>query len=378
MVSEHSSVTILDKYMLRTFIPALVAATVTMLFLYCTVDFFQRVDRFMKLPAGEIWAAVGEYYLFRIPVAFVKLSPMIGLAAAMITILRFLRANELMPMAASGINLHRGILPVFLSLGLVMACVVLIEEFVVPACAHRLVSTESKLDRGRDIGRTLVADNMGNKFFMSSFEPATNTMRQPMVNTIDKEGRLTGEIIAESARWIPTNDVEFATGANPPAVYGRWVFSNGYYQAYDNWKRKVGGMTTFGVDGLFLVSDLTPELICTQGSPSMYMTFSQLRGLVQAEPWQAHLRVKLHNRLAYPLALIIVPAIGVAFLLIWRPLTYLSSVAVAILAAGGYFAVHLLLLNMGNVGSLNHVAAVWTPVFLFGAAAIFLLDMIKT
>ncbi len=370
--------TVLDKYVLRTFIPALLAATVMFLFLYCMVDFLQRVDRFMKLPNEDIGAAVGEYYLFRIPLVFVKLSPMIGLAAAMITIVRFLRANELMPMAASGVSLHRVVLPVFLCLGLVMAAVVLIEEFVIPPCARMLVITDSKLDRGKDIGMNLIADGMGNKFFMGRFETGTNTMYDTMVNTVNREGRLTGEILAESARWVAAAETDDGEGAAPMAECGRWLFSNGRYQAYEDWRRIPSSVTDFGEDGLFVVSDMAPEMLCTQGSPSMYTTFSQLRGLVQSEPRQAHLRVKLHNRLAYPLAIVIIPAIGMSFLLIWRPLGYLSSAALTLATAGGYFAVHLLLLSMGNIGRLNHLAAVWTPVFLFGAAAIFLLDMIRT
>ncbi|MDQ7781010.1 MAG: LptF/LptG family permease [Planctomycetota bacterium] len=371
--------TILDKYVLRTFLPALLAAAAMLIFMFVLVDFLQRADKFMKLASDEVWGAAAEYYLYRVPGIFVKMAPMIALAAAMLTVVRFLRTHEHTAVAAAGISLQRLLLPVFLCLGLLMAFSMLAEEFIIPACGRRMVSSETRLERDKEYGAHQVADGLGNAFRMEGFDARANRMREVMVNIMDKENALIGEIYAQSAHWVPglSYGEEIPVSTNVLGEFGKWVLSNGWYQGYEG-VRRAGPKRDFGPDGWYVVSDLAPQIVFVEESLSMCATFAQLRELVRKNPLQYHLRVKMHNRLAYPLGIIIVPAIGMSLLLMKQRFNYLSTVALTIFTASGYFAVHLLLLNMGNVGQLNHVVAVWAPVLIFGAGAIFLVDMIKT
>ena len=93
---------LLDRYILSIFLSALAVFTTA----------FAMMRHRSLLP---LLVFVLEYYLLRLPMILTYLLPMVILFAAMFTVFKLSRTNEILPIAASGTSLRRMALPFLLT-----------------------------------------------------------------------------------------------------------------------------------------------------------------------------------------------------------------------------------------------------------------------
>src|SRR5215475_7508178 len=104
---------LLDRYVLGIFLPAVLLFTVTLLFLFIAVDFASKLGRFLEIKSLDIplYRFILTYYLYRVPLLLLILIPSVMLFAPTFTVIKLARANEILPIATSGISLRRMALP---------------------------------------------------------------------------------------------------------------------------------------------------------------------------------------------------------------------------------------------------------------------------
>ena len=129
------------------------------LLFYSVIDLFSNFRRFSQYveilkKVGQvpvsIWWLILRYYIYHAPLILYNLTPIITLMAAMFTITRMARHNELLPLKACGVPMYSLIYPlIYFALISVMLMVVL-QEIVIPSFSSKIEEMR-RVHHGRDL-----------------------------------------------------------------------------------------------------------------------------------------------------------------------------------------------------------------------------------
>jgi lipopolysaccharide export system permease protein len=127
--------TILSKHIFRGFISRMVGVLIGILVVYLCFEFLQKADKFIKYQATL--SQIARYFLYSIPSMVSLALPMATLIAALLTLGDLSRHNEIISMRASGMSLLKIIAPLFVG-GFLISCIGFFNnEFVMPVYSAR-------------------------------------------------------------------------------------------------------------------------------------------------------------------------------------------------------------------------------------------------
>lgn len=116
-----------------------------------------------------------------------------------------------------------------------------------------------------------------------------------------------------------------------------------------------------------LTTDMKPVDLESTDKDIPFLTWHELRLQYKRRPHLKHLEVKIHRRLAFPLANVILLLLGFPLVLRGFSRSLIVGVTAAIVIAAGYLLVDTLCSGLGNQGRLPPMLAAWLPVLFFGA-----------
>jgi lipopolysaccharide export system permease protein len=391
--------TILDRYIIRSFLYSYLVCAVALLGLTMVLDAFLRIKEFMDAaytpgaPGFGMLSVMLQYYSVRLPVFFQMISPAILLTAAMFCVGQLNKNNELVPMRASGISLFRTLAPLFLFGILLTALLVVNQELIVPAMVAKIKYTESLLE-GRSntvYDRLEIEDEMGNKWSIPRYEAGEERIKGTLhlVSYYRQEPRrrvIRTDITAESAKWKRTRSDGMA----------RWHLSNGaesrHYSSGARIATEDGNYDSrFGEDGYIvlrpgektddefrLASNLRPIDMIPLHESVLYQSSAKLGELFARDPSRADIAVALSERYSFPLSNIVLLLLGLPFVLGTESKGTFSGLVTCVVICAAFYAVHAFCIELGNKSSLSPELAAWLPIALFGPLGIFLFDWVKT
>ncbi|MBU0534333.1 MAG: LptF/LptG family permease [Candidatus Omnitrophica bacterium] len=130
---------ILDKYLLKHFLPTYLFAGIMFCFFYCLVNLLSNLNQFLDKGAGII--DVAKYYAFFLPSLWMQLSPLTVLIGVWFSIGHLAQDREIMAMRLSGISALRITMPLLIS-GLIISSFCLgININLVPFCEEKKEET---------------------------------------------------------------------------------------------------------------------------------------------------------------------------------------------------------------------------------------------
>ena len=195
---------------------------VVMMTLRIVLDLFTNVDEFTE-QSGSFFSIVGtiwQYYAIHSFAYFIELGGLIIVASAGFSLARMNHTNELTAMLASGVSLHRVVLPIIICSMLMGGLIILDQELVIPRVAHLLVRDH---DDGPESDKNLLVpvmiDLRNTGWYSRKFSNADKTMHQPMVVLRDKESVSIGRA---------------ATGPKGKARYGKFGNAQGWHIIHAN------------------------------------------------------------------------------------------------------------------------------------------------
>jgi lipopolysaccharide export LptBFGC system permease protein LptF len=173
----------LDRYVVRSFLAAAAMLLVAIMALRIVSDLFFNMDEFVENYGSfaQMAANVARYYSYQSLMYFAELGGVIIVVAAAFTLARMNHTNELTAMLASGVSLHRVIVPMIVSAMLMGGLVVLDRELLVPPNAEHLVRSRDDAKEVRKFPVTLTPDANGTVWWSPMFDPATRTMLAPIL-----------------------------------------------------------------------------------------------------------------------------------------------------------------------------------------------------
>jgi len=362
------AVKILDRYVAREFLLSYVVALCVVLGLRLLLDLFVQFDEFVEArgPAGRpdaltVVLHVADFYWPKTFEYFRDFAGTIVVLAALFSLARLTRQNELTAVLASGVSLKRVVAPIVLlavALNLLMA---LDQELVLPRLADKLVRGQDEAGRLRTLDVSLLPDR-DQALLTGRFEPRTQTLANLWVILRNARGQATAVLTADQSRW--------------DAAQGGWLLTEGRLRTLETGDLS-GPRTTS-----FYPSELSPDYLWLQQNSAYksLMSSSQLARVIQRQGRSGERDEAIAERLFR----FTDPIINMVMLLLSLPLivsrerrSTKTALALVALGAGGCLvATFTCKLLAGS--DLTPFLAAALPIIVFTPLSVLALDMIKT
>ena len=153
--------TILDRYILRSFLFNFVGWNLCFVGIFVIFDLFTNFDSLIQAGkvANNIPKVIFLYYFFKsIPIVLL-LGSVLSLLAAMVTVAMLMRNNELVPIQAAGISTLRIVRPLILAVFCLTAMFCVMREFLLPNIQDRIVMEAADYAENRGVLLNVTIDN---------------------------------------------------------------------------------------------------------------------------------------------------------------------------------------------------------------------------
>ncbi|MHC5038025.1 MAG: LptF/LptG family permease [Planctomycetota bacterium] len=352
----------LHRYLLKGFLASFLICLVSIFALYVVIDLSTNLGKFLEAGRRQPASFIAAYYLYRLPILFGKLCPLIMLLATAFTLTFMEKRNELTPIKASGISMGRLTLPL-VGVGVLFALLCLaLEEWVVPRAATDIYM--KNLERSDPhLWNQLVHDESGSQYiFYITYYPSRARMERVYVSRVDEGMREREFLFAETCIFSDRDG-------------GAWVLRDGYRVRYDEKGLREGPSKPFKeevLDTHLRPSDMEHRALADE------MPLSALIKTWKQNPSLTTLGVRFHFRAALPAANVLLVLLGLPIILSGAHRRYfLSALATACLGAA-YFGFTFLSLRLGMNGTVPPFVAGWAPPVIFGALAAAVHSLIPT
>lgn len=389
---------ILDRYVAREFLISYIIALLVVLSLRIILDLFVQLDEFVEAKSDQAapgaLTALGyilDYYGPKTFEYFRDFSGMIILLAAVFSLARMTRQNELTAVLASGVSLKRVIAPIVL-LGFVLNMLMVIDqEFILPRYADKLVRRHDEMNRLRSLSINLLPDKNNALLTANEFDPQEKSLRGVQI-ILRAAGRATGVITASAAHWDESRQ--------------RWRLTEGQLLIMERTTESVSRDRLWKID--YYPSDipsvsadnsqsqpatlLSPDYLWLQRHKNFktLMSGAELSNLMKLElkPAQrAETITEKHFRFTDPIINMVMLLLGLPLLVSRERRSTKTSILLTMLGAGGCFIATFACKLMigedifgGFFGSpyFSYALLAWVPIIVFMPLAVLALDSIKT
>jgi len=337
---------IISRHLVREFARAFALALATFIAIFIIVEFFDRVDTFLKNRASA--GAIARYFLYKLPLVVTQVTPVAVLAGGLVGLGLLARQNEFVALRACGVSIWQVVAPLVVVAAGISVLVLVWNETVVPYSARQSHLVENLEIRKKGVARIFAGKEVwfhgGAGFYnIDRVSPRRRALYGLTVYQLTPDFRPWRTIEAESANW-------------------------------DGSQWQLVGVRTreFGPDGLREVLRLPdgftlPEsledfrTVSVEAEELSYGTLRrqiedlQRKGVDTSESW-----VDLHLKLA-------LPAASLMMILIAAPMaaagarvgSIAGSMAVGFVIGFGYFVVVAFARALGQAGMLPPAIAAW-------------------
>jgi LPS export ABC transporter permease LptG/LPS export ABC transporter permease LptF len=312
-------------------------------------------------------ALVGRYLWYSTPQFITWLVPMVALVAVLGTIGGLTRSNELTVMRACGVSLYRTALPLMI-FGLAWSGLLFgIQETVLASSNRTALQIRDQIRTGSTSSAVNLDTNHwqsgtgGRVYYYQSFESRgiSRLTGLSMFETAGHPYRLKTHTYAERA--------EFRDGAWY-AVNG-WVQEFGTAMTRESFSERVIDLPTPDIFGATRVDE--EEL-------SLGELRTHIKRLASGGFNVASQEVRLHGKLAFPLAAAVMTLLGIPFGLTTGRRGAMYGIGLAIVLAFAYWLLAFFFVAAGSAGLLPPPLAAWAANILFLAAAVWLILTVRT
>ncbi len=330
---------------------ALVLATVVSI--YVTVDFFERIDDFMEV--GLPFSKALTFFFFQTPFIVAQIFPLCILLAVMVVFGLMTRNNEIIALQSSGMPVFYLLRPV-LVVGLVATIFLFcFSEIIVPVAmdkANQIWLREVRKEKAV-ISREKNIWIKGNRSIshIKYYNPRIQTLFGVSLYRFDKEFRLLRRVDAEKGVF----------------EQDRWLLSNVVEQ---NLNQKNGGYKITFHQSRYEALDFLPENLQRVIKKSEEMNFKELMSYihkVEAEGYNATIyRVDLYAKTAFPLVCFIMCMMGAGVALKGKARKGMAvTIAYGIGMAFLYWIIFSFFISLGHGEILPPLMAAWTANLVF-------------
>jgi LPS export ABC transporter permease LptF/LPS export ABC transporter permease LptG len=353
--SGESIPRLLDIYILRRFTLYFALIMAVFIFLFETFTFFELLDDIARHRVAFI--TVINYFRYLTPYLVYNLAPLGALVAVLVTLGVMSKNNEIVAIKASGISLHRLIVPLLVAGAILAGAMLLVDETYLPYANQRQDALRNQI-KGRPPQtythpqRWIFGEN-SKIYNYDLFSPLQNLFGGLSVVEIDPATfNVRRRIFATRAHWSASQKI--------------WLLESGWVRDFSG-----GSITRFDQFNVQAFPELTepPEYFNREVRQAFQMDWSELNryieGLRRAGFDVAGLTVQWHVKIAYPLIAPISMLLAIPFAFLVGARGAVGGIAIGIAIGIGYWSIARLMEAMGGVGQLPPFLAAWSPDFIF-------------
>ncbi|HSV27868.1 MAG TPA: LptF/LptG family permease, partial [Sedimentisphaerales bacterium] len=138
----------LDRYVAKSYLVGYAISLAVLIGLRIIIDLFVNLDEFAEhsaLGAMGVLRNIGTYYGIQSVIYFRDFAGLITVIAAVFSLGKMTRHNELVAIMASGVSLKRLIMPIILLSVLFTGVLIVNQEFIIPRLADRLALSHDEV-----------------------------------------------------------------------------------------------------------------------------------------------------------------------------------------------------------------------------------------
>ena len=326
------------------------------------VDFFDRLDNFIKYGASV--SATVRYFLFKIPLFVTQAAPAAALTGVLLGYGLLSRNRELLALKACGIGPWQMALPVLITAGFLSLAVSAWNEWVVPAAFHtsryiNTVEVKKRPFKGLFHERGFWYHGEQAFYHIDHFDSRKKILSGLTMYTLDQDFRVRALVKISQAVW-KNKEWHFNNVQEKPL--GQALLDNTQHPA-----RPLNIRLHETPEDFSLIDMKAEEFSSTQ--LRRYIRSLQKKGLDTSE-----YLVDLHLKGAVPFATFAVTLLGIALTIPGAKQFSLPTALGCALATGfGYWLLLALSISLGHSGVLSPVVAAWLANGVTSLFGIFLL-----
>lgn len=344
---------IIQRYVLRSFLPAFVLSLFAFSALYFIVDFFEKLDDILEkqVPAAT---AIG-YFVYKTPLIVVQGIPLAALLAALITFGILKRNRELVALQAAGVGPLRYMTPI-----IVGAAFIAVAQFGLSETVARSLNQRAQEIWYEQIQHKKATWKQENVWFRGHnviyqiryYDRYQKILNRVTIFTLDNEFKLLERLDAKQLRWEDDKWV---------ADEGIVLKFTGNVAEQEWFYKKVMDLDERPED--FSSMETIPEEL---GWFDLYEYTDRIRKEgYNALPYE----VELHSRVAFPLTTLVLALLGMAVSLRQGLHGGIpAGVGISLLIAFAYLAIMQVGSSLSTAGILPPIVGVWSANVLFAAA----------
>ena len=361
---------ILDKYIIKNFLIGYAIAFCVLIGLRVIIDLFVNLDEFAEhsdLGTLVVIKNILTYYGLNSLLYFRDFAGMITVIAAVFSLGKMIRCNELVAVMASGVSLKRVILPIIILSLLLTGLLVIDQEIIIPPLSTQMV-------RGQDV---LPGEEQYDVFFMNdaesslisthNFNVKTSEMDKPNIILRKPKGdgwEVTGRIDADKAIYNTAS--------------GEWELENGYVIERDSLEGRKPVKR--------FASSITPKDIpvMRDAENKTLLSWKMLRNLSKQKLIYKDLALlvaQMHFHATEPAINFIMLLISLPVLVCRDPKAMKSAIMTSFTLTGACMLINFacrLLATESVFGIVRPEFWAWLPILIFMPVALIMLDSMKS
>ena len=381
---------ILDKYIAKNFLIGYFIAFAVLVGLRIIIDLFVNIDEFTESSNHttiDVFRNILVFYGVQSTIYFRDFAGIITVVAAVFSMSKMTRANELVAVMASGVSLKRVIMPIIVMALLLSGLLVIDQEILIPRFANIIVRKHDEVHQSKTYSIECLIDSAGSIIYAGNYDEETETMTHPSIilRQAGEEGiwQTTGWITADKAVFNKqTGNWDFETQTTLPD--GSTEITGGRLQRLT---RDIddASLLTKRQTVLSYKSSLTPEVIPIrrQEQFTSLLSTKQLREVASAGYVRnrARLYMEKHSRFTDPLINFIMLLVALPILVCRDNKAMKPAIMVSFLTTGACFIavfVCKMFATEAVFGFIRPDIWVFVPVIVFLPIAVLEIDAMKT
>lgn len=345
---------LISSYLRKEFLRFFFLCLLLFLVLALLVDFFDRLDDFIKYSAST--SAVLRYFLFKTPLFVIQTAPAAALAASFLSLGLLSKHREVLALNACGISTLQIARPLVIAAGALSGVVWIWGEWVVPYVFHKsryinTVEIKQKTFRGLFNERGFWYHGKNAFYHIDHFDSRRNILSGLTIYSVDENFRVLKLIQISRALWED----------------GQWHFENLQTNVLSQEAKAIHPFPPRIEETPedFALVDMEAEEFSTREFRA-YIDDLQRKGLDTTE-YQVDLQLKG----AVPVATLAMSLLGISLASSRAgQLTISTALGSALVAGFGYWILLALSVSLGHSGVLSPFLAAWLAngvAFLVGA-----------
>jgi lipopolysaccharide export system permease protein len=356
----------IDRYVAALFVGAYFTSLLLVVGLAVIIDVASNLDYFAPWPDGQpaptSW--ILRYYALNTPFLFLQVAPFVTVSAALFTVVKLTRHNELVACLNAGVSARRTVAPIFVGGLLAALGMIALRE----AATHTLGPERDRLrhlldthTEGWRLANVRSRDVYGNVFGAKEFHPDRGEVVDMWI--VGRRGPTVILLSAQRAQFVDSG-----------ASRG-WVLEGGVLS------EETGDTSARSALEWFDAIEFTPDdlLLADKGDRrALELSLAELERLAVRDPDNLQYQTLFHYNVTFPLANLVLLLITLPFLFGRERGKSVEGLARAALMCVLYFACDFIARSLGMEGAVTPLWSSWIVILTFGSLGVVLFEGLRT